>query len=126
MTDEILDVALLAFESGDDAVRRAVVDGVMRSLETGFVYTTHDMGEGFLDEAYGYLAEFFGREADEKDRFRAPGSMGQTGYTGLLGMNVEGIPYAHSPWAFWGVVAFCILVGLAVLGWFGMRNWLRR
>ncbi len=46
--------------------------------------------------------------------------------TGLLGMNVEGIPYAHSPWAFWGVVAFCILVGLAVLGWFGMRNWLRR
>ena len=84
MTDEILDVDLLAFESGDDAVRRAVVDGVMRSLETGFVYTTHDMGEGFLDEAYGYLAEFFGRDADEKDRFRAPGSMGQTGYTGLL------------------------------------------
>ena len=43
MTDEILDVDLLAFESGDDAVRRAVVDGVMRSLETGFVYTTHDV-----------------------------------------------------------------------------------
>jgi isopenicillin N synthase-like dioxygenase len=42
------------------------------------------MGEGFLDEAYGYLAEFFGRDAEEKDRFRAPGSMGQTGYTGLL------------------------------------------
>ena len=46
--------------------------------------------------------------------------------TGLLGMNVEGIPYAHSPWAFWGVVIFCILVGLAVLGWFGMRQWLKR
>nr|WP_287390295.1 2-oxoglutarate and iron-dependent oxygenase domain-containing protein [Candidatus Microthrix sp.] len=57
---------------------------VMRSLETGFVYTPHDLGEDFLDEAYGYLAEFFGRDAEEKDRFRAPGSMGQTGYTGLL------------------------------------------
>ena len=46
--------------------------------------------------------------------------------TGLLGMNVEGIPYAHSHWAFWGVVIFCVLVGVAVLGWFRWRNWLRR
>ena len=46
--------------------------------------------------------------------------------TGLLGMNVEGIPFAHARWAFWGVVAFCVLLGLFVLGWFGMRHWLRR
>ncbi|HKT16232.1 MAG TPA: zinc transporter ZntB [Allosphingosinicella sp.] len=46
--------------------------------------------------------------------------------TGLLGMNVEGIPYAHSPWSFWGVVIFCALVGLSVLGWFMGRHWLRR
>ena len=46
--------------------------------------------------------------------------------TGLLGMNVEGIPYAHRPWAFWGVVAFCVLVGMIVLGWFAGRHWLRR
>lgn len=46
--------------------------------------------------------------------------------TGLLGMNVDGIPFAHHPYAFWGVVAFCALVGFLVLGWFGMRNWLRR
>lgn len=44
--------------------------------------------------------------------------------TGLLGMNVTGIPFAHQPWAFWGVVAFCFVVGLGVLGWFGMRHWL--
>lgn len=44
--------------------------------------------------------------------------------TGLLGMNVVGIPFAKEPWAFWGVVAFCILIGLAVLGWFGARHWL--
>jgi zinc transporter len=46
--------------------------------------------------------------------------------TGLLGMNVHGIPYAESPWAFWGVVAFCLVVGLAVLGWFVFEKWLRR
>jgi zinc transporter len=45
--------------------------------------------------------------------------------TGLLGMNVEGIPYAHTHWAFWGVVAFCSAVGIAVLLWFRWRNWLR-
>lgn len=46
--------------------------------------------------------------------------------TGLLGMNVEGIPYAERPWAFWGVAAFCVLVGLIVLGWFAGRHWLKR
>jgi zinc transporter len=46
--------------------------------------------------------------------------------TGLLGMNVEGIPYAHTHWAFWGVVAFCVLLGAAVLAWFSYRHWLRR
>ncbi|HWT12199.1 MAG TPA: zinc transporter ZntB [Allosphingosinicella sp.] len=46
--------------------------------------------------------------------------------TGLLGMNVEGIPYAEESWAFWGVVGFCVLVGLAVMAWFARRHWLRR
>jgi zinc transporter len=46
--------------------------------------------------------------------------------TGLLGMNVEGIPYAKEPWAFWGVVGICILIGAAVLAWFMWRHWLRK
>lgn len=46
--------------------------------------------------------------------------------TGLLGMNVEGIPYANRPWAFWGVVGFCVMVGAGVLSWFAFRHWLRR
>jgi zinc transporter len=46
--------------------------------------------------------------------------------TGLLGMNVEGIPYAKEPWAFWGVVGFCILIGLIVLAYFARIHWLRR
>ncbi|MFL6846419.1 MAG: zinc transporter ZntB [Allosphingosinicella sp.] len=46
--------------------------------------------------------------------------------TGLLGMNVEGIPYAHHPGSFWVVTAFCVFVGAAVLAWFARRRWLRR
>jgi zinc transporter len=44
--------------------------------------------------------------------------------TGLLGMNVAGIPYADEPWAFWGVVAFCLVIAAAVMGWFAWRQWL--
>lgn len=44
--------------------------------------------------------------------------------TGLLGMNVEGIPFAGEPWAFWGVVGFCVVIGAVVMGWFAWRHWL--
>jgi isopenicillin N synthase-like dioxygenase len=84
MTSDILDVDLLVFERGDAAARRAVVDGVRRSLRTGFVYTSHDVGEDVLDAAYGMLEEFFSLPAETKQQFVAPGSHGQTGYTGLL------------------------------------------
>ncbi|MEA3043521.1 MAG: zinc transporter [Sphingomonadales bacterium] len=46
--------------------------------------------------------------------------------TGLLGMNVDGIPYAHSHWAFWTVVALCFLLGIGVLAWFARQQWLQR
>ncbi|MEO8723831.1 MAG: zinc transporter ZntB [Sphingobium sp.] len=46
--------------------------------------------------------------------------------TGLLGMNVEGIPYAHAPWAFWGVVGFCAAIALSIGAWFMATNWLQR
>ncbi len=45
--------------------------------------------------------------------------------TGLLGMNVDGIPYAREPWAFWGVTGFCAIIALAVLGWFVRAKWIR-
>ncbi len=84
MTDQILDVDLLAFEQGSSEQRRAVVDGVRRSLTTGFVYTSHDLSEDLLDTAYGMLREFFERPQEEKQVFTVAGSNGQTGYTGLL------------------------------------------
>lgn len=81
---EILDVDLLVFERGSSEQRRAVVDGVRRSLATGFVYTRHDLPVDLLDTAYGMLAEFFALPREVKERFVAPGAHGQTGYTGLL------------------------------------------
>jgi zinc transporter len=46
--------------------------------------------------------------------------------TGLLGMNVSGIPYAEEPWAFAAVVGICVALALIVLAWFMMAHWLRR
>jgi len=80
----ILDVDLLGFERGDGAARAAVVDGVRRSLATGFVYTSSDLPTDLLDTAYGLLQQFFALEAASKARFSVPGSHGQSGYTGLL------------------------------------------
>lgn len=81
---EILEVDLLAFERGTAEQRRAVVDGVRRSLATGFVNTRHDLPEDLIDETYGRLAEFFSMSPDVKHSFSAAHSNGQTGYTGLL------------------------------------------
>jgi len=84
MNDSILDVDLLAFERGDAAARGAVIDGVMMSLATGFVFTSHDLSEDLLDDAYAKLGQFFALSDEEKLRSFAPESHGQTGYTGLL------------------------------------------
>lgn len=45
--------------------------------------------------------------------------------TGLLGMNVDGIPYAHEPWAFWGVFGFCVIISLGVTLVFLRARWFR-
>lgn len=45
--------------------------------------------------------------------------------TGLFGMNVEGIPYAHHPLSFWAVTGFSVFVGLAVAAYFVAARWFR-
>jgi isopenicillin N synthase-like dioxygenase len=84
VSDQILDVDLLAFETGSKSQRAAVVDGVMRSLRTGFVFTAHDLSDAMLDETYALLADFFALEAEQKQSVVVAGSHGQVGYTGLL------------------------------------------
>jgi isopenicillin N synthase-like dioxygenase len=80
----ILDVDLLAFEQGTASQRAAVVDGVMRSLATGFVLTRCDLPAALLDEAYGLLGAFFALAEPRKRAFEQSGACGQTGYTGTL------------------------------------------
>ncbi|MHA3793217.1 zinc transporter ZntB [Sphingomonas sp. YL-JM2C] len=45
--------------------------------------------------------------------------------TGLFGMNVDGIPYAHHPLSFWAVTGFSLLVGTGVALWFAAARWFR-
>jgi len=82
--DPILEVDLPAFETGSREARRAVVDGVMRSLATGFVHVRHDLPAEVLDDAYAGLARFFALPAESKRGCVVPGSHGQSGYTGLF------------------------------------------
>lgn len=84
MAETVLDVDMLAFENGSKSDRQAVVDGVMQSLKTGFVYTSHDMSQDFLDQVYGMLGIFFDLSSDEKQTVTANNTNGQRGYTGLL------------------------------------------
>lgn len=80
----ILDVDLRRFETGTRPERRAVVDGVLESLETGFVYLRHGLSSDFLDECYEQLGAFFALPIRDKETLQVPGSRGQRGYTGRL------------------------------------------
>ena len=43
--------------------------------------------------------------------------------TGLLGMNVRGIPFAQAPWAFLAVVLLCLAIGGTMAWWFRRQRW---
>lgn len=45
--------------------------------------------------------------------------------TGLLGMNVKGIPYADQPWAFDGVMGVCAVMAAGITVFFLRRHWFR-
>lgn len=45
--------------------------------------------------------------------------------TGLFGMNVDGIPYAHHPLSFWAVTGFSVFVAVAVTAYFAAAQWFR-
>ena len=46
--------------------------------------------------------------------------------TGLLGMNVDGIPFAHEPWAFDGVSLVCVAVAVVISLYFVQQHWFKR
>jgi len=45
--------------------------------------------------------------------------------TGLLGMNVDGIPDAHQPWAFAAVCVICLILALGIGAWFAAARWFK-
>ena len=47
-----------------------------------------------------------------------------TFFTGLLGSNVAGIPWAEHPMAFWWVVGACLVITIGILAIFKARKWL--
>ncbi len=46
--------------------------------------------------------------------------------TSLLGMNVQGIPYANHVYSFWIISLFCVVLGVVIFAYFYWRHWLRR
>ena len=45
--------------------------------------------------------------------------------SGLLGMNVAGIPFAHESWAFWGVILVCVVMAAGIAAYFFKARWFR-
>lgn len=43
--------------------------------------------------------------------------------SGLLGMNVGGIPWSESPAGFWGIVTICVVIVVAIWLYFRSRRW---
>ncbi len=44
--------------------------------------------------------------------------------TGLLGMNLAGIPFSHSPWSFGFVVALTVALATALLVYLRVKRWI--
>ncbi|HPI48792.1 MAG TPA: zinc transporter ZntB [Hyphomonadaceae bacterium] len=44
--------------------------------------------------------------------------------TGLLGMNLDGIPFAHEPWSFSAVVGLTVVLGGGLLGFLKWQRWI--
>jgi magnesium transporter len=46
-----------------------------------------------------------------------------TAVSSVYSMNVEGIPFAKHPWAFWGVTLFMVLIMAGMVVYFRRRKW---
>lgn len=44
--------------------------------------------------------------------------------SGILGMNVAGIPFAQEPWAFWAVCGSLVVLGIAIYLFMKKRKWM--
>jgi isopenicillin N synthase-like dioxygenase len=86
-----LDVDELS-KSGDAPT--AVIDELMRSLRTGFVFVRHDLATGLLDEAYDTLGRFFALDPMTKSRQTPADPLANSGYRGLSSERAVGAAVA--------------------------------
>lgn len=77
-----------------------------------------------LQDELRLRAQAIGQDATYKLGVMAGVFLPLTFFTGLLGSNVAGIPWADEPWAFWGVTAACAVIALIILAIFRQRRWL--
>jgi zinc transporter len=45
--------------------------------------------------------------------------------TGLYGMNVDGLPFAHHPWSFDAIALACLAIAVGITAYFVRRRWVR-
>ncbi|MGI8943651.1 MAG: CorA family divalent cation transporter [Qipengyuania sp.] len=69
-------------------------------------------------------AQAVGQEATYKLGVMAGVFLPLTFFTGLLGSNVAGIPWANEPWAFFGVIGGCVLIALGLVAVFWRLRWI--
>lgn len=50
--------------------------------------------------------------------------MPMTVISGIMGMNLAGIPFSSEPWMFWAVLGFFAAIGLGLFAWMRTRKWL--
>jgi zinc transporter len=50
--------------------------------------------------------------------------MPMTVISGILGMNLTGIPFAGEPWTFWAVLGLFAVLGVGLFAWMRTRKWL--
>jgi zinc transporter len=50
--------------------------------------------------------------------------MPMTVISGILGMNLAGIPFASEPWMFWAIIGLFAVIGGGLFAWMRTRKWL--
>jgi zinc transporter len=96
-------------------------DAIIHSIEDLEVLREHT--QALQDELFSAMAR------DQNDRMYmltvvAAIFLPLTFISGLLGMNVGGIPMASSPVGFWGIVSVCAVIVAAMLMYFRKKRWL--
>jgi zinc transporter len=109
------------FSDDDAVVLRETGDRITRIAEE--LDTIRDRAAVLQDQAAGQRQEQLNQRLLALSVLSAL-FLPLTFVTGLLGMNVKGIPWEEEPWAFSAVVAATAVLALALLGFLKWRRWI--